>query len=371
MAVQRDWLEISSLNWVVSNMIGFLLDWGRAVWHMLNEAAFLFLIGLVLAGLLSLVLNTETMRRIVSGGRWRTVFRASLLGVPLPLCSCSVLPVATQLYRSGMDKGGVTAFLIATPESGFDSIMLTYSLTDPLLTVARPVTAFLTAFTAGMTQSKSDLQMMDTNDSSSCEDHCCNCPEETVSSKRIPIISRIISGIRYAFTDLFPDMAPYLLVGFLLAGLFESLFGSYLSDLPDFWKTGWLGYAGAVLFGLPLYICATASTPLAATLLGFGFSPGAVLVFLLVGPATNIASLAVVRQILGLQGVMRYLTAIVVVAVLCGMATDRLYSSLDMAALYQTAATEHTGSTLYLICAILLAGLIVYWTGRGYMRKAA
>jgi len=352
-------------------MIEFLLDWAMAVWHMLNEAAFLFLIGLALAALLSQVLNMETMKRIVSGGRWRTVFRASLLGVPLPLCSCSVLPVATQLHRSGMDKGGVTAFLIATPESGLDSILLTYSLTDPLLTVARPVAAFLTAFAAGMMQSGSDSQEMDTNGSQAFEDHCCNCPEEAVSSKRISIISRIRTGIRYAFTDLFPGMAPYLLIGFLLAGLFESLFGSHLSDLPDFWKAGWLGYAGAVLFGLPLYICATASTPLAATLLGFGFSPGAVLVFLLAGPATNIASLAVVRQILGLQGVMRYLTAIVVVAVLCGAATDWLYNSLDMAAMYQTAATEHTGSILHMVCAVLLAGLIVYWTGRKYLRKSA
>jgi uncharacterized membrane protein YraQ (UPF0718 family) len=335
---------------------------------MLVDSAFLFLIGLALAGLISTFLTSDIIARYAGRGRFRSVLRASLIGVPLPLCSCSVLPVAAQLRKSGVSKPGTTAFLIATPESGVDSIFLTYSLTDPLLTVARPVAAFATAFGAGMLQSGEETPEPQTEAQAVCEDGC-GCAHDSKPMTKPPILTRVLSGLKYGFTDLIGDLAPYLFVGYLLAGLLDVLFGSYVTDLPAMFKTGLVSYAGAILVGVPLYICATSSTPLAAVLLGHGFSPGAILVLLLVGPATNVASLVVVKRILGAMGTVRYLVAIIIIAVIGGIILDRLYVAFDITAMYQTGIASHSAGWIHPVSAAILALLIVWYTGRKYLRR--
>jgi uncharacterized membrane protein YraQ (UPF0718 family) len=183
-------------------------------------------------------------------------------------------------------------------------------------------------------------------------------------------MTRIRNGLKYAFTDLLEDLAPYLLVGFALAGLVGAILGSEMVILPESVRTGWIGYAGAIIIGLPMYVCATSSTPLAAVLLAAGFSPGAILVFLLVGPATNIASLVVVKKIIGGWATVRYLAAIVLVAVVSGIAVDRIYRLLDMTAQYQAGGgAEHGASWLSVACAVLLSVLIVFYAGRKLIGK--
>jgi len=349
----------------------FLVRWAESTWSILLDSALLFLIGLVLAGLLWLVLNERTVANLLRAGRGSGVIKAAVIGVPLPLCSCSVLPVATQLRRSGVDRGAVTAFLIATPESGVDSILLTLSLTDPLLTIARPVSAFLTATAAGLvevgfgSESSAEAKILP-------QDCCDTCrkPGGATASDAAPWPQRIGAGIRYAFLDLMADLAPYLAFGFLLAGLVGALLQG-----PGNWSAlagvhGWMGYLWALVIGVPLYICAASSTPLAATMLAAGFSPGAILVFLLVGPATNVTTITVVRRILGVGSTLRYLATIVVMALLCGIALDAVYRFCEVVPHYSSTSLPTEGSSLVsVLAAAALAGAILYFSVRHLLRR--
>ncbi|UCC45479.1 MAG: permease [Candidatus Zixiibacteriota bacterium] len=347
-------------------MLEFMTEWILAAWHMVLDSSLYFVAGLLIAGLLSTVLNARTITSLMGGSRISAIGRAALVGIPLPLCSCSVLPVADQLRKAGLKRGPVAAFLISTPESGADSILLTYSLTDPVLTVARPISAFLTSFAAGMIQRDETPSTEARPSTLEPNTSACDCQEQ-VQPRRW--WQRIWDGLEYTVSDLIADLAPYLLVGFLTAGLVEALFGSSLMALSSQWKTGVIGYLGAIVSGLPLYICATSSTPLAAVLLGYGFSPGAVLVFLLVGPATNIASLVVVKRILGLAGTLKYLAALVVVSITCGMLTDLVYGLVWLEPVYRTGEEAHESGTASTIAAIALVLLILYWTSRKIVRR--
>jgi len=337
---------------------------------MLVDSAFLFIIGLLLAGLLRLVMNEKNIARHISEPGIKGVFKAALIGIPLPLCSCSVLPVARQLKEGGASRSSVMSFLIATPESGVDSIMLTYTLTDPILTVTRPVAAFLTAFTAGISETFFDKKKVLPTVSVECGcDNDCACTSTSQMEVNGSIFSKIYSGIKYAFAVMLDDLAPYLFFGFILAGLIGAILGTDLVALPEVLRTGWLGYLGAVIIGLPLYVCATSSTPLAAVLLGSGFSPGAVLIFLMVGPATNIASLVVLKKILGVAATFRYLAAIVIVSVICGLAVDKVYNIFDVTAGYQTAATASGPGILSIVSAIVLSLFILYYSVKHLLKK--
>lgn len=350
----------------VSQVQTFLAGWLAGTWEILLESSFFFLVGLLLAGLLWYFLSERDLRRLLSSERGKGVLRAALVGIPLPLCSCSVLPVAAQLRRAGVSKGAVTAFLIATPESGVDSIMLTYALTDPVLTVARPVAAFATALAAGGVEAASKQSAtlpVSVPAECGCSPAACPTSERSTEKRTLP------GALKYAFTDIMADLAPYLLVGFLAAGLVSALLGQSILSLPAFLVDGWGGYVGAIVIGLPMYICASASTPLAAVLLGAGFSPGMVLVFMLVGPATNVSALAVVKQLLGGLATIRYLVVIVIVSVLAGLLVDQLYTWLQLEPSYRIESLGHETGWYESGAAVALTFLILYWSAFKLIRR--
>jgi uncharacterized membrane protein YraQ (UPF0718 family) len=246
-----------------------------------------------------------------------------------------VLPAAVSLQKQGASNGATTAFLISTPESGVDSISITYALLDPIMTVARPVVAFVTATAAGIAENLFSLKTAGptiTPDLSCPIDDCCdgsNCsPEE--HRRHHAFGEKLKAGCKFALTDLWGDLAGWFFIGLILAGLITVL-------IPDdiFRKYLGAGLPAMLLMlavGIPLYICATASTPIAAALILKGVSPGAALVFLLVGPATNVASLTVLTGILGKRATAIYLTTIAVSAVLFGLLIDQVYASLGLSA---------------------------------------
>ncbi|MDH3891791.1 MAG: SO_0444 family Cu/Zn efflux transporter [candidate division Zixibacteria bacterium] len=346
------------------------LNWGAATWEMLLDSALLLLIGLGLAGLLRLVLSEGRINRFLAGGGPGPVFKAALLGIPLPLCSCSVLPVAHQLRQSGVSKGGTVAFLISTPESGIDSMILTWTLMDPVMTIARPVTAFLTAFTAGLLENRSDPEPINNPRPSDPETSCCSCESDKPdATSSLP--NRIWTGLKYAYTDLLDDLAVYLVVGYVLAGLVAVVWGPQAGGLPEFLQTGWGGYVGALLIGLPLYICAVSSTPLAAALLVTGFSPGATLLFLMVGPATNLASLVVVSKVLKGWAVLRYLGSIIVVSLVCALILDILYPMFKLSLSPASHSVLHQGPGTWWnwAAAVALTGGVLWFTGRKLLKR--
>ncbi len=316
-------------------MLTFLYDILLASWGLLQQASIYILFGLLVGGMLKVFLSPTYVANHLGTGRFSSVFKAALLGIPIPLCSCGVLPAAASLKKQGANNGATTAFLISTPESGVDSISITWALLDPIMTVARPVSAFISAFVAGIAenffnpphkknQAKPDL---------SCPiDNCCDgvdCPPEE-HKRHHSFFEKSRMGLKYAVTDLWADLAGWFFVGILLAGVITVL-------VPDDMISRYLGGGLASMlfmlaFGIPLYICATASTPIAAALIMKGVSPGTALVFLLVGPATNVTSLSVLVGLLGKRATGLYLASIAVVSVLCGLAVDAIYLSLGISA---------------------------------------
>jgi uncharacterized protein len=274
-----------------------------------------------------------------------------------------VLPAAASLRKQGANKGATTAFLISTPESGVDSIAITYALLDPVLTVVRPVAALLTAISAGFAENllfwKKNREEIAV-DRSCPVDGCCDgvdCPED-VHSNHHSLAEKIVSGIRFGYKEVWGDIVGWFFIGVFLAGLITAL-------VPDNLMSKLLGGGlGSMLVmlvvGVPLYICATASTPVAAALIMKGVSPGAALVFLLVGPATNMTSLSVLTGILGKKSTLMYLTILSVCAVGFGLAVDGFY---QMAGISPRAiigeAAELIPDKVKFFAALLLLGLSV------------
>ncbi len=240
-----------------------------------------------------------------------------------------------SLRKQGATNGATTAFLISTPESGVDSISITYALLDPIMTVARPFVAFVTAAVAGISENflgpKGGSHRI-TPDLGCPVDGCCSgddCDPQT-HSQHHTFLEKIKAGIGYAFGELWEDIAKWFLFGLLLAGVItvlipDDIFSRYLGP-------GLPAMLLMLIVGIPLYICATASTPIAAALILKGVSPGAALVFLLVGPATNMASLTVLVGTLGKRATAIYLTSIAVCSVIFGMIVDQVYSHWGISA---------------------------------------
>ena len=299
------------------------------------DASSYILFGILVAGLLKMFLSTDYVVRHLGKGRVLPVLKASLLGIPLPLCSCGVLPAAASLRKQGASRGATTAFLISTPESGVDSIAVSWALLDPIMTVARPVIAFVTAFTAGVLGTlfnEPDIPETHRSDRFCTVDGCCDgddCdPVQHSNHHSFP--EKLAGGLRYSFGELWGDLAGWFVVGIFLAGFITVL-------APEDTVAAALGggiqsMLFMLLLGVPLYICATASTPVAAALILKGVSPGAALVFLLVGPATNVVSLSVLVGILGKRTVALYLGSLAAVSVAAGLTLDWIYMTLGISA---------------------------------------
>ncbi|MBU2547428.1 MAG: SO_0444 family Cu/Zn efflux transporter, partial [Proteobacteria bacterium] len=315
--------------------MNFILDIIRASWVLLVDSSVYVLFGLLVAGLLRAFLNPQAVAGHLGTGRFKSVFKAALLGIPIPLCSCGVLPAAAALKKQGANNGATTAFMISTPESGVDSIAVTYALLDPIMTVARPLAAFATAAAAGLAENLFGGEKADTpaaRDLSCPLDSCCDgldCPPEE-HARHHTRVEKFVAGLRFSIGELWSDMAAWFMTGLLLAGLITVL-------IPPEFMTRYLGgglhsMLLMLAVGIPLYICATASTPIAAALILKGVSPGTALVFLLAGPATNITSLTVLLGLLGKRATAIYLAAIAVAAVVFGLLVDGIYAYFGLTA---------------------------------------
>lgn len=290
------------------------------------DAAPWLLFGLVMAGLIKAWAPEEEMRRWLGGKGFKATFTAALAGAPLPICSCGVLPAAVSLRRAGASREATVSFMVSTPETGVDSVAITYALMGPFMAVARPLAAIVSAVFTGM------LTSLAPEEEKTEEAPATRCTNSGCGSKKTETPSpnpwkRAQEGIVYAFTDILDDILVWLVIGIVIAGMVATYVpAEYLST----WGSGLPAMAVMLVAGIPMYICATASTPLAAALMMAGVSPGAVMVFLLAGPATNVATLAVVRNEMGGRVVMLYLAGICVSALAAGMATDAVVSLLDI-----------------------------------------
>ncbi|MBI4963836.1 MAG: permease [Desulfomonile tiedjei] len=275
------------------------------------------------------------------------------------------MPAVAGLKKQGANNGACLSFLISTPESGVDSIALTYSLLDPIITVMRPFTAFVTALAAGLVENFAGGTYQRGRDIEAYRtclvDACCDGTDCTPSehAKHHTATEKLVAGFRFAFDELMNDLAGWFILGILLAGIINALVPE--SFVSANLGSGFLAYLGMLAVSLPMYICASMSTPVAAALILKGMSPGAALVLLMAGPATNMATIAMVGGILGRRTLGIYLGSIVICTMVAAFVLDLIYAWLGISAKVAAGASAGELVPVWLewLAAAILAGLII------------
>ena len=286
----------------------------------LSIAPYLFL-GLVFAGLLHVVFKKDFVAKHLGKSNFFSVIKAAILGVPLPLCSCGVIPTALFLRKKKASKGATLSFLISTPQTGVDSIIATYGMMGPIFAVFRPLAAFVTGIVGGLVtnfvEKKDEPETLIKEEKFDCD----TCDVEEPHSHTV--LERVTSGLKYAFVEFLDDITIQLIVGIIIAGFISFLIPD--NFFADFGGEGFMGMLLMIAVGIPLYVCATASIPIAVSLILKGISPGAAFVFLVVGPATNAATITLISRALGKKLIAIYLTVISVFAILGGLLLNYIF----------------------------------------------
>ncbi|PCF95366.1 SO_0444 family Cu/Zn efflux transporter [Vreelandella nigrificans] len=283
------------------------------------SAAPWLMLGLVIAGLIKALMPEHLLQRWMGGRGLGSILRASVIGMPLPLCSCGAIPTALALHRGGAGRGPTTSFLISTPGVGVDSMLITSVLLGPLMALARVLGALVTAIVTGILVGFTGQAVLP---KSTPVSSCCASKgsDDGNAHAHATEPTGVIAGLKYAFSDLLDDISSWMFAGLLLAGVLVTFVPP--ETLVGF-SGGLLALILMAVIGIPLYICATAATPVAAGLLLAGISPGMALVFLLAGPVTSLATLAILRREFGSQALVIYLGSILLVTVLIGWVFDQ------------------------------------------------
>lgn len=283
--------------------------------HILNEMSPYILLGLLIAGILHAFVPASLMNRHLSGNNFSSVFKAAMIGIPLPLCSCGVLPTAVAMHRGGASKASTTSFLIATPQTGVDSIAATYSLLGPAFAIIRPVAALVTALGGGWLMGKDEKK-----NSSEAGTSCAVTGVD--DEKPTTFAAKVKDTFVYGFYTLLKSIGKWLVAGLVIAALITIFvpedFLIALGEHP------FIAMLAMLVISVPMYVCATGSIPIAMSLMMKGLSPGAALVLLMAGPAANFASMAVISRTMGKRTAALYVTSISVGAILFGLMIDYL-----------------------------------------------
>lgn len=294
-------------------LLAVLSGFVRETYRLFIDISPYLLIGFLFAGLLHTLFGEKLIRRHFSRSGLASIFKASLFGVPLPVCSCGVIPLAESLRRDGASKSSTMAFLVSTPTSGIDSILATYALMGPIFAIFRPIAAFVSGIFVG-----SVTHLATKKDKDQVEIHPHSGNGETGGKKSFK------QAFYYGFKVLPSELAGWLTVGVLIGGVISALvpadFGQRYLHSP------FLAYLVILLISIPIYVCATGSIPIAASLMAKGVLPGAALAFLIAGPATNTVTISFVYKRLGRKIAILYVISIAVVAVISGLIFDSLWT---------------------------------------------
>jgi len=327
-------------------------------WLLLGQMAPYLLLGFVVAGVLSVCISPKFVERHLGGRGYGPVLKASLLGVPLPLCSCSVIPVATSLRRHGASRAATTSFLISTPQTGVDSIAVTYALLGTVFAVYRPLAALASGLLGGLLVLLFVRRNHDAEPTRTEVPTCCECHRSDKAAGNL-----FVRAMRHGLVTLPRDIGWQLLLGVFVAGAITALAppGEWHSYLGG----GIMGILLAMAIGVPIYVCDTASVPLVVGLMHLGASPGAALAFLIAGPATNAAMIAAMWKFLGPRAMALYLLTIVVSAVGGGLTLDWLFDTLNVGPHLPAEHVHHAAASVgkSSAWAIAILGVIAfsYW----------
>ena len=321
-----------------------------------TESAPFLLLGLFLAGVIRMMIPDKWITKFL--GKNSSVVTAAIIGTPLPLCSCSVIPTAIGIRRAGASKASTASFMVATPETGVDSIGVTFALMGPIMAIFRPISAILSAITAGTLVRLWDVETPAAESKAEEEavHSCCG-----GKKKELTFTEKLKASVLYGYGKLLSDFMGWLLIGLSFAALIQTFVPpSLLSEYGN----GIFAMLLAVVISIPMYICATASTPVAAGLMLSGISPGAALVFMLTGPATNIATLMVVKNELGPRSLAAYLTGVILTALFMGLTLDWAVEYFQLTIEVSQGHHGDMTSLFYSASAIILAGLIAWQYGK-------
>jgi uncharacterized membrane protein YraQ (UPF0718 family) len=339
-----------------------------------NAMAPYILFGLIFAGILHEFVPDTIVTKHLGKDNIFSVIKATLFGVPLPVCSCGVIPLATSIKKSGASKGSTLSFLISTPITGVDSILATYGIFGWIFTIYRVITSMMIAIVAGILTNLFDreetapkpafstvkatnglspvMPMQTQKEESSCCSSTSSC-SSSVEKKEF----WLISAFRYAFVTLLADIAKPLIWGLLIGALITVAIPESISEILA--EYSWFSYVIVIAIAVPMYVCATASLPIAAGLMLSGVSAGAAFVFLSAGPATNTVTIGVVKKMLGTRSLWIYLGSITVGSIVFGLGLDYLFSVSDINPSSLIHLEEEAG-IVAILSSVVLWGLVGY-----------
>ncbi len=350
----------------------YITEFLTALIELSNAMAPYILFGLIFAGILHEFVPDSLVTKHLGKGNIFSVIKATLFGVPLPVCSCGVIPLATSIKKSGASKGSTLSFLISTPITGVDSILATYGIFGWIFTIYRVITSMIIAMVSGIlanlfdkeeiaakpafsavrsTNTFSPTISIPQNEEASCCSTASCCEPETKSFW-------LTSALRYAFITLLGDIAKPLIWGLLLGALITVAIPQSISDILT--EYSWLSYIIVIAIAVPMYVCATASLPIAAGLMLSGVSAGAAFVFLSAGPATNTVTIGVVKKMLGTRSLLIYLGSIIVGSIVFGLGLDYLFSASEI----NPASLVHIDEEAGLVS---IVSSVILWSLVGYL----
>ncbi|MBW1678846.1 MAG: SO_0444 family Cu/Zn efflux transporter [Deltaproteobacteria bacterium] len=353
---------------VIVVILDFIMGILFESYELLNKMSPYLLFGFFFAGLLRVFFSPEKVARHLGKGKTGPVIKAALIGIPLPLCSCGVIPTAISLRRQGASKGATLSFLISTPTTGVDSILATYSLLGPLFAVYRVVSSFVAGVFSGLL---ANFFMKETSRPLEAGNTCnlCDVNEPHLHN----IFEKIKFLFHYAFVELLEGISQWLLLGILIGGTITYLIPHEF--IKDYLGSGWQAMIVMLIVGIPIYVCATGSIPIVAALMFKGMSPGAGMVFLLAGPATNAVTITVLARELGKKAVAIYLISISIASILLGMLLNQIWGMFALQESLLTAMPKEflprwmeIGSSLILLSLITLSflrGKLWFLKGKG------
>ncbi len=354
----------------------------EALWSLSIAMAPYILFGLLFAGILHELVPDSIVSKHLGKDNISSVLKSTVFGIPLPVCSCGVIPLATAIKKSGASKGATLSFLISTPITGVDSIMATYGIFGWIFMLYRTITSMIIAMIAGILTNifdKEEIRGMvsrtpNFNFSTVAPQTSTNFAINAFKSEGSCSVSlsndkkkfSFVAGIKYAFGTLFSDIAKPLFWGLIIGAIITIAIPDNLAELLS--DNSWFSYLLAISIAVPMYVCATASLPIAAGLMLSGVSAGAAFVFLTAGPATNTVTIAVVKKMLGTKSLIIYLGSIIIGSIVFGLGLDYIFdaSAIDPTSLIHM---EKEGGIIATVSSVILWGLVLYYMTKSYFEK--
>ena len=336
--------------------------------HLIYEMAPFLLLGFFLAGLIHAFVPKTLYTKYLSKPTWKSVVSATLIGIPTPLCSCGVIPTAMSLRKKGASRGATVSFLIATPQTGIDALMATYSLMGLPFAIVRFAAAIITALFGGIMVNTFTAQTAENAEVEQLECGCC-CHHHHHESHCHPTFwSRLREALRFGFVEMVEDLGKWLIIGLIIAGVITLC-------IPDNFFTIFQGNTllsslSVMLLILPMYLCATSGIPIAVALMLKGLSPGDALVLLMVGPACNMASLIITGKVLGKRALIVYIVSIIISALTFACVVDYLLPHEWFTQVMRGELHAHHHHDLWVnqLCAVVMIALLVYAGWRKCLR---